>query len=206
MGEVSTGREVRDEARQIDVLYVPNPGTESDRQQLGLLGRMAAQPCVFEPYSSRPGVNEVRSCILKLLVVLLGTVRTAKREKQPMPAERELPMLWILSPSASPTLMERTGGKTEPSWPEGTYFMADALRTGFVAIDRLPETPDTLWLRLLGRNPTLERAIAELMALPKRPRRDTAVRILAGWKTKIGSVEDPDEEDRELLIAALRNS
>ena len=199
-GTVSTGLEVRDETRQVDVLYMPDPGKESDRQQLGLLGRMAAQPSLFEPYSKRPGINEVRSCILKLMVVLLDAVRAAKRKKQPTPAETELPMLWILSPSASPTLMKHIGGEPETSWPEGVYFSVDVNRTGFVAIDRLPETPETLWVRLLGRNPTLERAIGELMAMPRGPKRDTAVRVLSGWKSTIGAIENPDEEDRELLM------
>lgn len=102
-GEVRIEQEVRDEPRQIDVWYVPDPQLATGRLQLGLLGRMAAQPCLFETYSNRPRLNEVRSCLLKLLATLPGTVRTAKRERQPLLAEAELPMLWILSPSASPT-------------------------------------------------------------------------------------------------------
>lgn len=200
-GEVTTGREVRDEARQIDVWYVPNPRLNANRQQLGLLGRMAAQPCVFEPYSQRPGLNEVRSCILKLMVTLLETVRTAKREQRSLPIEEELPMLWILSPSASPTLVENIGGKPRPSWPDGVFIAVGVLRTGFVAIDRLPETPDTLWLRLLGRGRTLERAIAELIALPpSEPKRDRAVQLLANWKTNIEGIGGFEAEDQELVM------
>lgn len=201
-GEVRTGQEVQDEARQVDVWYVPDSNLASNRLQLGLLGRMAAQPCVFEPYSRRPDLNEVRSCILKLMVVLLDTLREVRREKQSQPAEAGLPMLWILSPSASPTLMENIGGKAQPSWPEGVFFAVNVLRTGFVAIDRLPETPDTLWLRLLGRGRTLETAIEHLLALPpEEPKRDRAVQLLANWKTNIESIKDLEAEDRELVMA-----
>lgn len=49
-GKVTAGKEVQDEARQIDVWYVPNPQLSDRRQQLGLLGCIAAQPCVFEVY------------------------------------------------------------------------------------------------------------------------------------------------------------
>lgn len=200
-GTVSSGLEVRDETRQVDVFYLPDPGKESDREQLGLLGRMSAQPTLFEPYSKRPGVNEVRSCILKLMVVLLDAVRTANRERQPTPAEAKLPMLWILSPFASPKLMESFGGKPKASWPEGVYFWVDGLRTGFVAIDRLPETPETLWVRLLGRGRTLEVAISEVLVLPPRdPRRDKAVQLLASWKTNIEGIEELEAEDRQLLM------
>ena len=193
--------EVRDEIRQVDVLYVPDPGKESDREQLGLLGRMAAPPCVFEPYRNTPRPNDIRSCLLNLMVVSLDAVRVAKREKQPVPAEEESPMLWVLSPSASPSLMKRIGGEPNPAWPEGVSSAASLLRTGFVAVDRLPETEDTLWLRLLGRGRTLETAIAQLLALPPRePKRDKAVQLLTSWKTNIEGIEDLEAEDREPLM------
>ena len=111
-------------------------------------------------------------------------------------------MLWILSPSASPTLMERIGGKSDPLWPEGVYFAADVNRTGFVAIDRLLEISDTLWLRLLGRGRALDQEIAELLALsPEEPKRNKAVQLLASWKTNIESIEELEAEDRELVMA-----
>jgi hypothetical protein len=36
-------------------------------------------------------------------------------------------------------------------WLSGVHFLPDALRTAIVAIHQLPQTPETLWLRLLGR-------------------------------------------------------
>ena len=151
LGRVTTGAEVRDEPRQIDVWFVPNDRLAENRLQLGLLGRMVGQPSVLEPYSRRPRLDEVRSCLLKLLVVLLDSTRAARRERQsPPPPESELPMLWILSPFASPSLMKRLGGKPRSDWPDGVFFAPDAYRLAFVALDRLPEIPETLWLRLLA--------------------------------------------------------
>ncbi|ERN42630.1 hypothetical protein KR51_00006580 [Rubidibacter lacunae KORDI 51-2] len=200
-GEVVAGLESRDEARQIDVWYVPDPQLTADRLQLGLLGRMAAQPCIFEPYSHRPDLNQVRSCVMKLLVTLFDALRAASRDRLPAPTESELPRLWILSPSASPTLMKRIGGKPDPSWPEGIYFTAELNRAGFVALDGLPETEETLWLRLLGRGRTLKQAIAEVLALPPAElKRDKALQLLASWKTNIEGVEYLNIEDRELAM------
>ena len=62
-----------------------------------------------------------------------------------------------------------------------------------MAIDQLPETEETLWLRILGRDEIQERAIREVLALPPtHPRRNNILRLLASWKVKIelGEVED----------------
>jgi hypothetical protein len=40
------------------------------------------------------------------------------------------------------------------------------LRTAIVVIHQLPETSETLWLRLLGRGSVQEQALIELQALP----------------------------------------
>lgn len=60
------------------------------------------------------------------------------------------------------------------------YFMADLLKSVIVVIDELPETPETLWVRILGRDATQERAIREVLALPEsEPNRLTILRLLA---------------------------
>lgn len=201
-GEVTTGAEIQDEPRQIDVWFTPDSPLDANRQQLGLLGRMAAQPCLLEPYSSRPDVDRVRSCIVKLFITILETRRTAKREQQPQPPESELPHLWIISPFNSPTLLSRFGGTPHPDWPEGVHFAADALRTGFITVDRLPETPDTLWLRLLGRGSTLTRAVAALLALDRSDSQQSRIlQSLASAHRNIVTITNPDEEDRELIMA-----
>lgn len=49
LGEVQTPREVSGEVRQIDVWFAPSPQPSAEAQQLGLLGRFAATPCLLEP-------------------------------------------------------------------------------------------------------------------------------------------------------------
>ncbi|MCY7273199.1 MAG: DUF4351 domain-containing protein, partial [Phormidesmis sp. CAN_BIN44] len=73
------------------------------------------------------------------------------------------------------------------------YFMADIFKTAIVAIDQLPETEETLWLRILGRDETQERAIRGVLALPtNHPRRNGILRLLTSWKVRIdvGGIED----------------
>ncbi len=70
--------------------------------------------------------------------------------------------LWILSPSAGITVLEGFGAKLRPDWPEGVYFLPSLYRTAIIAINQLPVTAETLWLRLLGRGKTQDQAVREL--------------------------------------------
>jgi hypothetical protein len=51
---------------------------------------------------------------------------------------------------------------------DGYYLFAKRLETTVVAIAELPEMPETLWLRLLSKRDTQQRAIAQLLELPFR--------------------------------------
>jgi predicted transposase/invertase (TIGR01784 family) len=57
-----------------------------------------------------------------------------------------------------------------------------------VAIEELPETPETIWLRVLGRGETQKRAVAELQAMPKStPMRYETLQLVFSWRVTIGS-------------------
>jgi hypothetical protein len=47
------------------------------------------------------------------------------------------------------------------------YLGGEGHKTGVVSIEELPETPETIWLRVLGRGETQKRAVEELQAIPK---------------------------------------
>ena len=112
-------------------------------------------------------------------------------------------MLWILSPSCSARLINGFGAKedTTGKWPQGIYFLAEYLGTALVAINKLPVNQDTLWLRVLGKGKTQERAILELEALPiGHPLRENLAELLTSWHVTIEVKDDVTEEDRELLM------
>ncbi|MFP4101623.1 MAG: hypothetical protein ACLFWZ_13680 [Coleofasciculus sp.] len=128
--------------------------------------------------------------------------RKARRERTSFP-ESDWPHLWILSPSCSPRLLDGFGAKLHPSadWGEGVYFMAKFLKTALIAINQLPVTEDTLWLRVLGKRGTQKQAINELVALPQQnPYRQTILQILANWRITINESDNLSEQDRELLM------
>jgi len=81
------------------------------------------------------------------------------------------------------------------------YFLADALRTAIIAINQLPITEETLWLRLLGKGKTQENAINELIALPQdNPLRRNALEQIAIWRVNIQLNQNSTQDDRELLM------
>ena len=89
--------------------------------------------------------------------------RQAKREDRTL-ADAELPRLWILSPSACKRL--RNGFRLQEGlkhWIPGIYFWGEFERAAIVAINQLPPTPDTLWVRLLGKGVTQEREFKRLL-------------------------------------------
>ncbi len=202
LGKVETSRDVKSEVREIDVWFVPATSPPSNAQNLGLLSKMAATSCLFEPYRNAPTEIEIRSCLLKLYTVHGELLRKAKREKQLL-ADTELPFLWILSPSSSVRMLEGFGAKLnlKGNWEEGVYFLPNFLKTAIVAINQLPITPDTLWLRVLGKGGTQRQAVEELVNLPEdNPFRDNLLKILASWRKTLELKDNRSEEERELIM------
>jgi hypothetical protein len=149
-------------------------------EDLGLLGQMAQQAALFEPYRNVPTLTNVRVSVMKLVWVQEDERRKAQKDEL---AEDELPMLWILAATTSRSLLRAANVVTQPNWPSGVYFMGDLLKTAIVPIDQLPVVPETLLLRILGRDKTQWQAIKEAIALPMdAPQRLRMLRLVASWK------------------------
>ncbi|MGG6270317.1 flagellar assembly protein H [Leptolyngbya sp. AN03gr2] len=198
LGTVQRQYEIPGESKFVDVWFVPNPErVQSD--DLGLLGRMVQKPCLLEPYRNSPARTDIRVAVMKLVWIQEDERRKAQQDAI---SEDELPMLWILATTTSRPLLEEAGCVTKPDWLMGVYFVPSIFKTAIVAIDQLPETEETLWLRVLGRDGTQERAIREVLALPlNHPRRNGILRLLSNWKVRIDLSELQDFSDREAVMA-----
>ncbi|MCC5640997.1 hypothetical protein LC593_35250 [Nostoc sp. CHAB 5844] len=202
LGEVSTNQEVTDETRFVDVLFSATPNSTADAETLGLLGRIAfLNTALLEPFRNQPSFSEVRSCLQKLFTVIADSQRQANREDTTL-AEKDLARLWILSPSASETLLKAFGAKLDlDNWPDGVYFLPDGIRTAIVAINKLPQTPETLWFRLLGRGKVQQLAVSELVALPRENLlRRNVLEIIYRWRIGVMTQTELTEDDRELIM------
>ncbi len=200
-GQVQINKEVLGEPRFIDLWFSPRPDVAPIPSLLGLLGRLTTHPCLIEPFRNAPTASEWESCLLKLYSIRIDIRREAKREKRSLP-EDQLPHLWLLTPTASENFLHSIGGHEAEGWVPGVYFTLNALHTRVIVIHQLPEIDETLWLRLLGKGRTQQRAIAEVLSLPTTdPRREIALRLLVSWKVTIESTGELDPEERELAMA-----
>ena len=174
------------EERAIDIFFAPDPNVALNSMELGSLAMMIDKPALLEPFRSQLADAEVCNCMLKLFLVHAEWFRRAEREKRRVETDK-LPRLWILAALVSDRLIADFGGRLDEAWGEGFYFLAPRLCTTIVAIEELPTTSETLWLRLLGTGRTQEDAIAELLMLPEiDPKRNSALSLLVSWRISYG--------------------
>ncbi len=201
LGECQTPLEIRSEIRQVDVFFAPSTQPKTSPEELGLLGKLATTVCLFEPFRNPVTINEIRTCLLKLLEVNTDFIRRANRENTRL-NENNYPKLWILTPTASKTILEGFGAKSDDkNWSSGIYLLPEYLRTGLVVIHQLPKTLETLWLRILGRDRVQQKAIDELEALPPDNQfRLNALLLLSSLRGNLEESSKLEVEDRELIM------
>jgi hypothetical protein len=206
LGEVQTSLKVSGEVREMDVYFTPNPN-EKITSDLGLLAQCAETATVFEPFRSSVKLPQIRGCMSKLFDLDNYLIREAKKHKQPEPKEEKLPKLWILTPTLSVDLLESLGAKSEiESWGEGVYLLSPALKTGIIVIHQLPQTPASLWFRLLGKGKVQSQAIDEVAALPPdNPYRQNALDLLGNLKVilEARAIIEPEEQSLIMQLSPL---
>lgn len=203
-GEVMVCQRIFLEEGEKNVWFIPkSQNLTALRRDLGILGRMAANSCVFDFSRSVPlpeveldkslykteeeiqkGIqfeknNQIRKSMSKLLMIFEEIHRFEKRHKIKFP-ESYLPKLWILKHTAMTSSLSAFGAKPHQKWVPGIYFMPSFFHTAIVAIDELPQTPETLWLRLLGPEEIQKQAIKEVENLSNdNPLRSAALELLS---------------------------
>ncbi len=197
-GDVKTSFDVTAKTQEIDVYF--RPTSPKIPPELGLLGKLAQTPCLLEPYRNPVTIDGIIACLSKLLTVREQLQREAHRHQQPLLAEN-IPRLWILTPTASQRIITAFSALNHPDWGEGIYFLAPALTTSLIVLHQLPETPETLWLRLLGRGGTRTRAIDELEALsPHHPFKSASLKLLYNLSRNLQALPKRTQEERKFIM------
>ena len=125
VADVQLGYEVLASARRVDVYVAPKvTAQEADYQALGVLGRMTRQVCLLEPFYNQPNSEDVCQCLGKLFATQHRLQRRQEQLKLPPWSTRELPCLWILTPTASVALLAEFGGQVQADWGDGIYWLA----------------------------------------------------------------------------------
>jgi hypothetical protein len=158
-------------ARQmIDVWCVPDPARDAERARLGLLGEMATEPSLFEPFRNTPSLDRVRSCLRKQLNWHHELERRARSAAGVAPEAEEpevtpmvpFPTLVVISPGRPETVL---GGFGCRRVRRGVYQAVRDLKLRVVVLAELPQTRQTLLLRLLGKGRVLLQALSDLERL-----------------------------------------
>jgi hypothetical protein len=160
VARVSTSEEVKPDAQWVDVVVEPEPGVDFEAQfaRLGWFAKMAAHPALFEPFSTTPQLDSLRDCVRKQL--------NYHHQLRLQHREALLPHLWVLSAGEARQVTTELGLAPRASWPPGFRLAPPGWGIGLVVLSELPPDRATLPLRLLGRGPTLGRAIREVSELP----------------------------------------
>ena len=199
-GEVQAASQVAGEIREIDVLFTPFPHQTTNVELLGLLGKLATTPAIFEPFRNPASTEEICDCLLKSLEVR-GALRRAAKREQTNKTKIKIPKLWILTPTASRNIISGFSETTKPDSLPGIYYLAKSLHAAIVVIHQLPQTQETLWLRLLGRGTVQKRAIDELAALPlDQPYVKITLELLYNLQKNLKINQSSQTEDQELIM------
>ena len=196
VGTVERGVEAGAAAQRVDVLFRPDAAHRTELRGRGLLGALVdGVDCDLEPYRNTPSVRVVRAALRRLWT--LHHVRELDLQRtQP---DAELPMLRavILSPGHPEGAIRVFGAGPAPNMPTGVYATDGEFGLWLVDLAALPETPETLCLRVLAKGRVQLRAIRELAALPADAWERRLVRVLLRWRHEMSfqGTLTPDEED-----------
>ncbi|MCK5522666.1 MAG: hypothetical protein KAI83_05975 [Thiomargarita sp.] len=193
--------ERNEEIEPVEFFFTPHTLPEMDFKTLGLLGKMVSNHCLLQYFRMPPIEVEICRGIRKLFAWHDNLQEECKAEEKEPLTEEELPNLWIISTYIPDELLELFNAKNQLSdWCQGVYITEEGFQTGLVSIDRLPDTFDTLWLRLLGIGKTQEQAITQLLALPQEnPLRNKILDFIGSWWIETQKEEEITEEYEELF-------
>ena len=209
-GAVKAPKRVATEVKQIDILFTPKVLQNPKLKVLGLLGKFAQFPAIFEPFRNPAPEDDICDCIIKVLEVKNALKRKAKpkkttrktkaKPKKTVLEETAIPKLWVLTPTVSDEILSKFKADPDTSWAPGIYFPPEAFRTGIVVIHQLLETPDTLWLRMLGRDTVQTNAIDEFIALADdNPFKQATLECLYNFKQNL-ELNKTEDAETELIM------
>jgi hypothetical protein len=144
-GQVIPNLAVLGSERTIDIFFAPHPGAIPNEEELGTLAKMVTNPALLEPYRSALTNRDLETCVIKLF-----TLTAELPQDYPQIPIETPPHLWILAAEVSDRLLHDFKAELDPTLGDGFYLCGKGWRTTIVALEELPNTPETLWLRLMS--------------------------------------------------------
>ena len=220
-GETLKNIQVRnDEDLEIDCMFV----AQSDKfgwqkEDLGLFDRlMKKHPTIIvEHYSGYLNQKNINISITRknlywepkeaeLIEAARIELQLKKSEQLPLDARSEIevqnPFTWVLAVNCGDKLLKLCEAKPLTEYGTGVYELSKFLRMGIVVIDRLPDSPQTLWLKMLGDKESARKAFGEIEQLsPERREKNDIIRTSLKYCVYLRGLptESLTEEEQEFM-------
>jgi hypothetical protein len=80
------------------------------------------------------------------------------------------PFTWVLTVNCGKQILKDCAAQVHPEFEPGVYLLPNQWRTGIVVIEQLADTPEHLWLKMLGNRESARRAFRGIdqLATPDR--------------------------------------
>jgi hypothetical protein len=165
-----------DEDLEIDLMFVGDLAKQGWKEQdLGLFDRlMQTHPTVIiEHYSNYLECVDVDDCITRknlywryerkgLIKAAKSALNLTSSQQLPKPEiaqiDRNNPFTWVLTVNCGKQILQDCAAQSHPEFERGVYLLPNQLRMGIVIIEQLAETPEHLWLKMLGNRESARRA------------------------------------------------
>jgi hypothetical protein len=145
------------------------------------------------PYRNPVEVNKIQGCIIKALQIQQEVC------PEPDPQLELQPRMWIITPTLAAHKLEVFGAIADQArWGKGIYLLSKGLQTGIIVVHQLPETPETLLFRLMGKGKVQQTAMAEVAALPiEAPYRQSLLDLLVSYRMELAAKQDAEPEEQK---------
>jgi antitoxin component of RelBE/YafQ-DinJ toxin-antitoxin module len=195
-GETLKNIDVRnDEDLEIDCMFVAQSDKWGWQQEdLGLFDSLMKKhpTIIIEHYSGYLNQKDINISLTRKNLYwepkeaeLIETARIDLQLKKSVPLpkvakaqiERQNPFTWVLAVNCGDKLLNLCEAKPLIEYGQGVYELSKLLRMGIVVIDRLPDSPETLWLKMLGDKESARKAFGEIERLsPERREKNDIIK------------------------------
>jgi hypothetical protein len=183
-GDTQQNIQVRnDEDLEIDLMFISDRSNPSwEQENLGLFDLLMREhpTIVVEHYSSYLEETDINKSITRKNLYWepkqKELVEVAKK-KQSLTSSNRLsqatieqiesqnPFTWILTVNCSERILNLCNAQADPELGVGVYRLAGLFRMGIVVISKVPDNPETMWLKMLGDRDSARMAFGSIEQL-----------------------------------------
>jgi Skp family chaperone for outer membrane proteins len=214
LGEFDDNLSISTETLDFDVLFIPNSEfLAQDEQTLDLYCRLLKTDSVvnIEFFSGALRSENLRECRIRTNLDwvkqrnyydrLNKEIKASKdlantRKLEAKLSKPKLKFCWIIVALSSTKTLDSYRAKPHPTWGKGVYLLPEIEQMGVVIIPELEKSPDTLWLRTLGKEKILTEAFLETIDLPfAHPKRNAIIDLGRSYFNFLSEIEVPSDEE-----------